>query len=92
MLVGLDLIKRQCRVDFDDDDKLLEAIGEAAEAEVIRITERTLDELLEMGDGRLPVQLRQAVLVRAAQLYANPEGTDKPNALFESLVRPFQKL
>lgn len=86
------MIKRQCRVDYDDDDMLLEQIGEAAEAEVIRMTGRSAEELLEMGDGLLPVQLRQAVLVRAAQMYSQPEGTDKPNALFESLVRPYQRL
>ena len=94
MLLMTDLaqVKRQCRVDFDDDDELLTGLAEAAEAEVIRWTGRTAEELLDMGAGGIPAPLRQAVLIRVAQFYAQPEGTDKPNALYESLIRPYQKI
>lgn len=85
-------IKRQCRVDFNDDDELLMSLGEAAEAEVIRITGRPVSELIEMGEGDWPAPLRQAMLVRTAQLYRDAEGSEKPNALFESLIRPYVKL
>lgn len=83
-------LKRQCRVDFDDDDELLRSCLDAAETETVRLTGRDVRELLEMGDGALPSPLRQAVLIRAAQFYAQPEGTDKPNSLFYSLVRNYQ--
>lgn len=92
MQTDLNMLKRQCRIDFDDDDELLTQLGEAAEAEVIRMTGRTAEELTEMGCGELPAPLRQAVLIRAAQFYAQPEGTEKPNALFEALIRPYQIL
>ena len=88
----LDEIKRQCRVDFDQDDTLLASLGEAAEEETVRITGRTAEELLEAGGGRWPAPLRQAMLIRVAQFYSAPEGTEKPNALFESLIRAYQKL
>lgn len=83
-------LKRQCRVDFDDDDRLLEACLEAAREETVRLTGRTPSELLDLGDGDLPAPLRQAVLIRAAQFYSQPEGTEKPNALYYSLVRTYQ--
>lgn len=88
----LDEIKRQCRVDFDEDDALLTSLGEAAEEETVRITGQTPEYLLEQGGGRWPSPLRQAMLIRTAQFYSQPEGSEKPNALFESLIRPYQKL
>lgn len=88
----LDEVKRQCRVDFEEDDLLLESLAEAAEAETVRITERTAEELLAEGGGHWPAPLRQAMLIRVAQFYSQPEGGEKPNAVFESLVRPYRKL
>lgn len=90
--VDIQALRQQCRVDYEDDDAVLLGCGDAAEAEVIRMTGRTVDELLEMGEGKFPAPLRMAVLIRAAQFYAQPEGGDKPNAVFESLIRPYQKI
>lgn len=90
-MIDLELVKKQCRVDYDDDDDYLRSLAEAAEAEVVRITGRSVLELLEMGNGEgYPAPIRQAILVRTGQLYADPEGTDKPNTLFMSLIRPYQ--
>ncbi|MDE7402014.1 MAG: head-tail connector protein [Muribaculaceae bacterium] len=92
MITDLDLVKRQCRVDFDDDDKLLIALTESAEQEVCRITGRSVDELLAMGSDGFPGPIHMAILVRVAQLYHQPEGSDKPNAVYQSLLRPYQKI
>lgn len=92
MEVTLEQLKRQCNVDYDDDDATLLDMAEAAEEEVIRRTERTREELQEMGGGRFPAALRQAILVRVGELFANREGTDKPNMYFESQIRLYQKL
>lgn len=92
-MIDLRLVKRQCRVDFDDDDELLTALAQAAEEEVCRFTGRRPSELLEMGpDGRYPAPIRTAILIRTAELYHNAEGSDRPNATFEALIRPYQKL
>lgn len=85
-------VKRQCRVDFDSDDAYLERLLGVAKAYVQRRTGRTAEELEELGADGWPEPLEQAVLVRVAQLYANPEGTEKPNALLDDLIRPYQKL
>ncbi|MCM1369834.1 MAG: head-tail connector protein [Candidatus Amulumruptor caecigallinarius] len=91
MITDLTDVKRQCRADdYDYDDNLLSSLCEAAEEEVVRITGRTLEELVEMGGGRFPAPIRQAILTRTAQFYRDAEGTDKPNALFISLIRPYQ--
>lgn len=91
-MIDLELVKKQCRVDYDDDDSFLASLVEAAEAEVTALTGREVDELIEMGGGDYPKPIRQAILVRTAQLYDDAEGTDKPNNLYLSLIRPFQKL
>lgn len=91
-MITLEEIKRQCRVDFDDDDAYLRRLGEVAEEYVVRRTGRGTEELCTMGGGEWPAPLVQAVLVRVAELYANPEGTERPNALLEDLIRPYQKL
>ena len=88
----LEMLRRQCRVDFVDDDELLLQCGEAAEAEVLTRTGRSSDELTELGEGEWPSPLRQAVMIRAAEFYRDAEGSDKPNALFECLIRPYVKL
>lgn len=86
----LEALKRQCRVDFDDDDELLANCLDAAFDETVRLTGRIVSDLLELGDGQLPAPLRQAVLIRAAQFYSQPEGSDKPNMLYYSLIRNYQ--
>jgi hypothetical protein len=92
-MIDLNLVKRQCRVDYDDDDALLMGLWKSANDEVIRLTGRTEKELKEMGDGDdLPSPLEQAILIRVAQFYRDPEGSDKPNPTFESLIRPYQKI
>jgi len=92
MNVTLDELKRQVRVDFDDDDTLLREILEGAEAGVIRQTERTEEELIEMGGGKFPADLKRAILIRAADFYNHPEGSDKADVYVDTIIRPFKKL
>lgn len=92
MTVDLASLKRQCRVDFDDDDELLTQLAEAASEEVTNRTGRSDEELTEIGKGQWPAPLRQAVLIRAAEFYRDAEGSDRPNTLFECLIRPYVKL
>lgn len=91
-LVTLEMVKRQCRVDFNDDDELLTTLAESAEEEVVMLTGRSIGELLEMGSAGVPAPIRQAILVRTAQMYADAEGTEKPCTLYMSLLRPYQRI
>lgn len=88
--VTLAQLKRQCNVDYDDDETLL-AMGAAAEDMVIRMTNRPVAELLEAGDGYLPASLAQAVLILAGGFYAKREP-DADMAAVEWLIRPWQAI
>lgn len=89
--VTLTQLKRQCNVDYDDDDETLLAMGAAAEDMVIRMTNRPVAELLEAGDGYLPASLAQAVLILAGGFYAKREP-DADMAAVEWLIRPWQAI
>lgn len=92
MPIPIDRLKRQCRIDFDDDDTLLRELAAEAEAEAVRATGRTRDELKEMGGGDYPEDFTGAIVMRAAERYAHPEGSEKPNAAYLSIIRSYQRI
>lgn len=92
MEISIERLKRQCRVDFDDDNELLMELAEECLSEAVRRTGRTLEELKEIGCGKLPADFTGAVLMRVAERYARPEGSEKPNLSYESVIRSFQKI
>lgn len=60
--VDFELLKQHVRADdFSDDDQYLAHLLEAAEQYVTTATNRSSDELLEMGGGSLPATLQHAV-------------------------------
>lgn len=69
----------------------------AAEAHVIQATNRTADELQQLGSGEYPAQLKQAVLLLAGHWYNQRESVagvqmhEVPDAL-QALIKPFRKL
>jgi uncharacterized phage protein (predicted DNA packaging) len=86
--VTLEELKKQMRVDFDEEDSLIETYGDAAERQVISDTRRTERELLERGwmeredeadipdeitADYFPRRLKVAVMMLAAHLYRNRE-------------------
>lgn len=93
MLLTLDEIKRQVSaVDYDDDDALLLNLGEAAETEVCSTCGRTLEEFMAINRGIFPADVKQAMLIRTAELYADREGGEKPNHVFSSLLAKWVKV
>lgn len=74
-IVSLEMLKRQVRADdFADDDCILQQCLDAAEDYVVRATNRTLEDLYDMGGGQFPPALAGAVLMLAASRYATPEN------------------
>lgn len=97
-VVSLALFKKHVRADdFTDDDELMQHYVDAAEAHVIQATNRTDDELRELGKGEYPAQLKQAVLLLAGHWYNQRESVagvqmhEVPDAL-QALIKPFRKL
>lgn len=99
MELGLALLKKQVRADdFAQDDAYLQHLLDTATETVVTATNRTEEELREMGrDGHLPKMLQQAVLMTAAHWYnqresvAQVEMHEVPDSV-QALVKPYRKL
>lgn len=96
--VSLELFKQHVKADdFADDDVYLQHLLDAAEAHVVRSTNRTRDELVAMGDGDFPVELSHAIMLIGAHWYNQRESVSTaqmhavPDSL-QALVKPFRKL
>lgn len=97
-VVDLELFKKHVRADdYSADDELLQMILDSAEVEVIRATNRTTDELKEIGGGDLPLPIKQAILMAGAMKFAYPEGLI-PSSMqqipfgVEALIKQYRKL
>lgn len=94
----LELLKKHVRADdFSDDDEYLSHLLETAEEFVCTATNRTAEELMEMGGGEMPNCLQQAVLLIAGHWYNQREAVsgvqmaEVPYTL-QALVKPYRKL
>ena len=97
-LVSLEMVKKAVRADdFTVDDNYLSFLTEAAESHIIERTNRTVQELLDMGGGELPLPIAQAVLLVVGHWYNQREGVsgvqmhEVPMGV-ETLVRPYRRL
>ena len=61
-------IKKQLRVDFDDEDDVLDLYGSAAEDTVLNYLNRTYQDVLEEY-GEVPPAIRQATLMLVDNSY-----------------------
>ena len=94
----MELLKKQVRADdFDGDDIYLEHLLQVAESQVESMTGYSAEELACIPDGDYPAELKQAILLRAASMYAYREDVDTaslsevPNST-KALVKPWQKM
>lgn len=94
----LELLKKHVRADdFSDDDQYLAHLLDAAEQYVTTTTNRTSDELLELGGGQMPAPLQQAIMLIAGHWYNQREAVsgvqmaEVPYTL-QALVKPYRKL
>lgn len=91
----LDMIKKQCRIEseFDEDDVLLEALGEGAEDFLEQHLNTPLDDIVAQNGGVLPGNLHAALLILTDYMYDNPgsgDTQDIPLAFF-ILVKPWMR-
>ncbi len=98
MLTDFALFRKHCRADdFDDETEHLRDLLEAAEETIIRATNRTAAELVEIGGGSLPKPLQIAAFTIGAHWYNQREAVaavqmhEVPGTL-AALVKPFQRL
>ena len=89
-------IKKQLRVDFDDEDGVLDLYGSAAEDTVLNYLNRTYQDVLEEY-GEVPPAIRQATLMLVDKSYQHrspAEPTQMYYVLygFDVLVKPYMRL
>ncbi len=96
-IISLDTFKKHIRADdIRADDEKLQLRLDAAEAYVVNSTNRSLDELLEMGNGGLPLPIVQAVLMAAASFDENTQAVSSQqlheNPMLPALLKQYRKL
>lgn len=97
-MVTLELLKQHVRADdFSEDDKYLLHLLKTATQAVIRDTNRTEQELNNMGNGDLPLPIQHAILLLAAHWYNQREAVSQTQMhavpyTLQSLIKPFTKL
>lgn len=96
--VSLALFKKHVRADdFADDDEYLAHLIETAESAVITATNRTEDELEQMGEGAMPAPIKHAIMMLGAHWYNQRESVSGvqmhavPDSL-QALIKPYRKL
>lgn len=97
-VVSLALFKKHVRADdFADDDEYLEHLLETAESAVITATNRTQEELEQMGGGEVPAPIKHAIMMVGAHWYNQRESVSSvqmhavPDSL-QALIKPYRKL
>ena len=92
----IDNIKQHSRLDFSDEDSVLDLYGSAAEETVLNLLNRTYQELLEQY-GEVPAPIRQATLLLVNHSYeqrspANAQNVSGVPYSFDLLIKPYMRL
>lgn len=97
-LVDLDLFKKHVRADdFADDDDYLQHLLDTAEESIVKATNRTENELVNIGGGNMPKAILHATMMLAAHWYNQRESVsgvqmhEVPDSL-SALIKPYRKL
>lgn len=97
-VVSLALFKKHVRADdFADDDEYLQHLLDTAESAVITATNRTQEELAQMGKGNVPTPIKHAIMMLGAHWYNQRESVSSvqmhamPDSL-QALIKPYRKL
>lgn len=92
----IDYIKQHSRLDFSDEDSVLDLYGSAAEETVLNYLNRTYQELLEQY-GEVPAPIRQATLLLVDHSYTQRSPVSAQNISimpdsFDMLIKPYMRL
>ena len=94
----LEMLKAHCRADdYDSDDAYLLQLGEAAEAMVCTMVNRSRGEIIAIGGGEWPPMLKQAVMLLAGHWFNQREAVagvqmhEVPNGV-SALTKPYRVL
>lgn len=75
----IDYIKQQSRIDYDCEDGLLELYGASAEDVVLKLLNRSLDDLKAANDGEVPASIMHATLIICDNSYQHRTPAETTN-------------
>ena len=92
----LDYIKQHSRIDWSEEDTLLDEYGKAAEDTVLNLLNRDYQDLLYQY-GEVPAPLVQAAMLLVGQSYQHREPSSAQNMsavpyAFDLLIKPYMRL
>lgn len=92
----LDYVKAHSRIDYNDEDALLELYINSAEETVMNYIDRTYEEMQEdYGGVPEPIRLATMMLVDVSYQQRSPISTQNFSAVpygFEMLLKPYMRL
>ena len=90
----LSAIKMQSCIDndFQDDDTLLESMGEAAEDYVEQLVNKPLDDITAENGGELPKSLYHAMLIFVDYLYSTQRDSSGTDNVVPEVITTIVKL
>lgn len=92
----LEYIKQQLRIDWSEEDTLLDEYGKAAEDTVLNLLNRNYQDVLAQY-GEVPAPLVQAAMLLVGQSYQHREPSSAQNMsavpyAFDLLIKPYMRL
>ena len=92
----IDYIKQQLRIDWSEEDTILDEYGKAAEDTWLNLLNRSYHDLLE-SYGEVPAPLVQAALLLVGESYQHREPSSAQNLssvpyAFDLLIKPYMRL
>ena len=92
----IDYIKQQLRIDWSEEDTLLDEYGKAAEDTLLNLLNRSYHDMLE-SYGEVPAPLVQAAMMLVGESYQHREPSSAQNLSsvpysFDLLIKPYMRL
>ena len=91
----IDYIKQHARLDFSDEDSVLELYADSSEEAVLNVLNRTYQDIIEQY-GEVPASIRHATLLLVAKAYKDRES-DLVQQVYDNktltfLLKPYARL
>lgn len=92
----IEYIKEHSRIDYNDEDSLLEIYANAAEDTILNICNRTYEDIISVY-GRIPAPIKQATLMLVENSFMQRSPVSMQNLYhvpysFDLLIKPYMRL
>jgi len=93
----IDYIKQHSKIDYDCEDGLLELYGRSAEEAMLKILNRSLDDLKAANGGEVPASIEHATLIIIDNSYLHRSPAEVTNLSIvmygiDMLIKPWMVL